>query len=119
MANVFPGQFIIACCIAASIFAVRFSALRGIASIAYPVGLAASFTFTIYLTHLPLMMFFVALGGTAIDSMLWPTIMTLAAVIAIGLVTERRIGPWRAAFSRLVQFGERMAGSAIVATRRG
>jgi peptidoglycan/LPS O-acetylase OafA/YrhL len=72
----------------------------------------ASFTFTIYLTHLPLMKFFVALGGGAIESMFWPTTMTLAAVVAIGLVTERRIGPWRVGFAGLVRLGDRIAGNA-------
>ena len=115
----FPGHFIIAVCVATSIFAMRFTALRQIASVAYPVGFVASFTFTIYLTHLPLMKFFVALGGPAMESMFWPTLATLAAVVALGSVTERRIGPWRTLFARLFRVGDRVAGNAALATRRG
>ena len=115
----FPGHLMIAVCVAMSIFAMRFAALRQIARVAYPVGIAASFTFTIYLMHLPLMKFFVTLGGPDIESMVWPTMATLAAVVAIGSVTERRIGPWRILFARLVRFADRLAGNAVLATRRG
>jgi peptidoglycan/LPS O-acetylase OafA/YrhL len=119
MAWQFPGYFPIALCVGGSILGMRFGALRQVARIGYPVGLAASFTFTIYLTHLPLLKFFVALGGSAIDSMLWPALATLAFVVVLGSFTERRIGPWRSAFTLLVRCGDKLASRAAIAVRNG
>jgi len=119
MAWQFPGYFPIALCIGGSILGMRFGALRQVARIAYPVGLAASFTFTIYLTHLPLLKFFVALAGPAIHSMLWPALATLACVVLLGSFTERRIGPWRSAFTLLVRCSDNLANRAAIAVRHG
>jgi len=105
MAWLLPGYLLLALCIAGSIFAVRFAALDGLARLAAPVGVVASFTFTIYLIHLPALKFFVALGFA---SMLWPALLTLAIVLVLGLLTERRLGPWRAAFSALFAAAERV-----------
>ena len=114
-----PGYFLIALCVAGSILGMRFGKLRQVTFFAYPISFVASFTFTIYLTHLPLLKFFVVIGGTAINSMLWPTLATLASVVLLGLVTERRIRPWRIAFTAIVRFADKLAGKAAVAVRGG
>jgi peptidoglycan/LPS O-acetylase OafA/YrhL len=119
MAWKFPGYFLIALCVAGSILGMRFGGLRHLARVASPVGIVASFTFTIYLTHLPLLKFFVAIGGTTVNSILWPAIATVAFVVAFGLFTERRIGPWRAAFALIVRVGDNLAGRAGVPLRGG
>jgi peptidoglycan/LPS O-acetylase OafA/YrhL len=119
MAWQFPGYFPIALRVGGSILGMRFGALRDVARIAYPVGWIASFTFTIYLTHFPLLKFFVALGGSAIDSMLWPMLATLAFVVVLGSFTERRIGPWRSAFTLLVRYGDKLASRAAMTVRNG
>jgi peptidoglycan/LPS O-acetylase OafA/YrhL len=119
MAWQLPGYSLIALCVAGSILGMRFASLTQTVRIAYPVGVIASFTFTIYLTHAPLMKFFVTIGSASLQSVLWPVIATLVSVVMIGMCTERRIKPWRSAFAAIVQFSDRLATRAVLAARGG
>ncbi len=114
-----PGHLLIALCVVGSILGMRFGAFRQMARIAWPVGLVASFTFTIYLTHLSLLKFFVAIGGRRIDAVLWPAMATLAFVVVFGLFTEHRIKPWRSALTVIIRAGDKLASRAAVAVRGG
>jgi peptidoglycan/LPS O-acetylase OafA/YrhL len=89
------------------------------ARLAAPVGLVASFTFTIYLLHLPLLKFFAALGGTAIDTMVLPVFATLLTEVLVGVCTEWRVRSWRSAFTRIVNGAEKLAGRAVPVLRGG
>lgn len=97
-----PGYLVLAVLVAANIFSMRYAGIEALTRLASPIGLLASFTFSFYLVHLPLLHFYSALLSDTSRSILLPAVLTIITAAAFGQVTERRTQPWRRAFSRLV-----------------
>ena len=82
----------------AHLYAARYAELHYPPVIIPAIRWAAGFTFTLYLAHGPLLTLFgIFCGKTAHDglSALLLLIGVLAAVVAIGYLTERRVAAWR------------------------
>jgi len=100
-----PGYLMLALTVAANIVAMRYAEFGQLARLSAPIGVLASYTFSIYLVHLPLLRFYAALLRGSVGSILIPAALTLITAVAFGQVTERRTAPWRQAFTRLVAVG--------------
>ncbi len=98
-----PGYLIVAACVACSILAMRFTGFTLLGYWARPIGFMASFTFTLYLIHMPALKFFATVPGPYFGSMVGPAVLTLLLTFVLGMTTERKTAQWRAAMSRLFQ----------------
>ncbi|HEV2678400.1 MAG TPA: acyltransferase [Aliidongia sp.] len=100
-ANQFIGDTLLGLIVSAHFVAV--ANLRGSPAVQRakaPLKLASSFTFSIYLYHMPL--FALLWGAFGLRS---PAIIFLflgLAIIAIGMVTERKLAAWRGLIRRLI-----------------
>ena len=92
----------------------NFAGMRAVASswgtllipIEKPVRWVASFTFTLYLLHQPLMLFWASVvRGRPETFQYWSTVtlLTAASIVAVGYVTENRRHEFRTAIERLLQ----------------
>ena len=97
-----PGYLVLALLVAANIFCMKYAEIDVFARLARPIGWVASFTFSFYLVHLPLLRFYSALFRHATGSILFPAVLTVITAAAFGQVTERRTRPWRRVFTRLL-----------------
>ena len=98
----FLGDYLIGGCFALAIFAARDADLRWLGRATLRKGLwqAASYTFTLYLMHYPLLLFFsIVLGHQprSAASLALIVAATLAAVVLIAQFTEHRKGAYRRA----------------------
>lgn len=107
-ARFFPGDYVVGLCIVANFAALRALAPRidvpGVIDRA--IRLAAGFTFSIYLYHYPLLLFWGAvLWNRVPDSLLslCAVSLTFVVIVALGLVTEWRKEPVRRWFTWLLQ----------------
>jgi hypothetical protein len=117
MAWHFPGWALIAASVAASILGMRFSGLAPAGGLARPVATLASFTFSLYLVHMPLLRFFSVAAGPFVETLYWPAIATLAAVGVFASISEHRVGAWRRGLSACVQMGGSIAVAVGAAPR--
>ena len=103
------GDYVLTAFIVANFIGMRAVAHRFdrlLLPIERPVATVASVTFTLYLTHHPLLLCWSAVLGTPRDSwMHWWTVTGLVAlsVALIAQLTEKRRGPLRKAILRLLQ----------------
>lgn len=97
----FVGDYVLTACIVANFIGMRALAPRLdrlLAPLERPVAAVASVTFTLYLTHQPLLLCWSTVLGTQRDSWLhWWTVTGLVAlsVALIAQLTEKRRGPLR------------------------
>ena len=98
-----PGYLIVAACVACSILAMRFAGFTLLGYWARPIGFTASFTFTLYLIHMPALKFFATVSGPYFGSMAGPAVLTVLLTFVLGMTTERKTAQWRAVMSRLFQ----------------
>lgn len=116
----FIGDYLIGGLVLVNIFAARYCEFRAFAGRARFIRFAASFTFSLYLFHMPLLKFYSAIFHTDTHSV-GDYGLLLAAVVAtvvlLGLVTERKKHVARAILEKL----ERHAKAAYwrVAAHRG
>ncbi|MDE2005678.1 MAG: acyltransferase [Rhodospirillales bacterium] len=97
-----PGYLVLALLVAAHILAMRHAGFDRLARFAKPAGWLASYTFSFYLTHLPLLRFYSAMLRGSVGTILVPAILTVITAVVFGEMTERRTGPWRNTFTRLM-----------------
>jgi peptidoglycan/LPS O-acetylase OafA/YrhL len=82
----FAGDYLVATMIALAIHAARGAELAGLARIRKPIAAAASITFSMYLVHYPLFLFF---GALFPRQALTIGLLSLAVIVVFGLVFER------------------------------
>lgn len=82
----FLGDYLVALLIAATIHAVRGSDIRSLARMQKPIAIAASVSFSMYLIHYPLFLFF---GALFPKQMLAIGMAALLVIIVFGIVFER------------------------------
>lgn len=113
------SQFFISHYLLAVIVAMNFLAVRTVAprlgwiflSLERPIRFLASYTFTLYLFHLPLIWFFAAVyRGDPSNSNFYYTVLAsvLAAVAVIGQLTEKRKNAFRALFQSVFDKGQEL-----------
>ena len=103
----FPDDFFLGLWVALTIYLVpAWSGFRAIP--AWPVKtirFLASFTFSLYLYHAPLLVFLYAISlrylGTPLEWQ-WLLVLVLCAVLVLGAGTEHATGPYRRVFSRIL-----------------
>lgn len=98
-----PGYSVLALLLAANIFCMRFAMMDFLAAFARPLGFVASFTFSFYIVHLPLLRFYTALLASRTSSMALPAALTVATTAVFGQFTERRASAWRSVFSSIIK----------------
>ncbi len=103
MAWKMPGYSVLALLLAANLFVMRFATMDIFATIARPLGFVASFTFSLYIVHLPLLRFYTALLAPKTSSVALPALLTVATAAVFAQFTERRAGAWRPVFSAIVE----------------
>lgn len=94
----FVGDYLIAALVLLNIYSARYCDFSLVARWAKGIRLAASFTFSIYLFHMPLLKFYSAMLRVRPDSRTMYVVLlclTLSSVIALGMATEWRKGTVR------------------------
>lgn len=89
----FIGDYLIGTLVLVNIFAARHCEFRLFTSWARGIRLAASFTFALYLFHMPMLKFYSALFQTNTESLADYTLLlssVLGSVVLLGMVTEWR-----------------------------
>jgi len=102
----FAGDYIVGLLAGLNIFAARYAGfgLLEVPAVRRAIVYAASFTFTLYLTHRPFLNLFLMLGHDP-HSPLSIGVMVVAVLVAVwlfGLVTEHRKLAWRRWFEQLI-----------------
>ncbi|HET7267575.1 MAG TPA: acyltransferase [Oleiagrimonas sp.] len=116
----FLSDYLIGILAITNIYALRHCDFHLFAGRARPVRLAASFTFSLYLFHMPLLKFYRTAFGTDPDSFTAWTLMvaaTLVSVVLLGMVTEWRKRDVKRLLAAVLSLGQGTV-SRIFATRR-
>lgn len=99
----FVGDYLIALLVLMNIYSVQYCGFTVFPRCSRAIRLAASFTFSLYLFHMPLMKFYSAMLRARPDSRAMYALLlclTLGSVMALGMATEWRKGTLRSWLAR-------------------
>lgn len=109
----FVGDYLLGMLVIVNVLSARYCHFASLAKAAKPIRLAASFTFSLYLFHMPLLEFYSVVLHTDVHSLgayALLLVTVLASVAALGMVTEWRKDVLRRWLERCVLYLQGIAG---------